>query len=162
MENIIKKEGCFVFDRPVSENEILYLAKEITAARLIRAGPQILSSQLAADFLSHMIGSYEREVFMILFLDAQNRIIAFEELFQGTINRSPVYPREIVKRVLFHNAAAVILAHNHPSGNPNPSDNDKRVTARVKEALALIETQVLDHLILAGSNWLSFADHGLL
>jgi DNA repair protein RadC len=162
MEKTTKMESCFVFDRPVSENEILYLAKEITAARLIRAGPQISSPQLAEDFLSHLIGSNEREVFLVIFLDAQHKIIASEELFQGTINSSPVYPREIVKRVLFHNAAAVILAHNHPSGYPAPSDNDKQVTTRLKEALALIETPVLDHLILAGSNWFSFADSGIL
>lgn len=162
MNQISRIGSSFVFDRPVSEDEILYLAKRITAARLIRAGPHLTSSQLASEFLTHLIGSNEREVFLVVFLDAQHKIITSEELFQGTINFSPVYPREIVKRVLFHNAAAVILAHNHPSGNPNPSDNDKLVTARVKEALILIETRVLDHLILAGSNWLSFADHGLL
>ena len=161
MEKITKTKSNYVFDRPVSENEILYLAKEITAARL-RAGPQLSSSQLAGDFLTHLIGSNDREVFLVVFLDNQHKIIAHEELFQGTINFSPVYPREIVKRVLFHNAAAVILAHNHPSGNPAPSDNDKQVTTRLKEALALIETRVLDHLILAGSNWFSFADSGLL
>ena len=162
MKKITKIESCFVFDRPVSENEILYLAKEITAARLARAGPQISSSQLAGDFLTHLIGSNDREVFLVVFLDAQHKIIAHEELFQGTINVSPVFPREIVKRVLFHNAAAVILAHNHPSGNPTPSPNDQLVTTRVKEALALIETSVLDHLILAGSSWFSLADHGSL
>lgn len=162
MEKITKIENCFLFDRPVSENEILYLAKEITAARLIRAGPQLTSSQLAGDFLTHLIGNNDREIFLVVFLDAQNKIIAYEELFQGTINCSPVYPREIVKRVLFHNAAAVILAHNHPSGHPAPSSNDHLITARVKEALALIETHVLDHLILAGSSWFSFADRGLL
>lgn len=162
MKKITKSESCFVFDRPVSENEILYLAKEITAARLARAGPQISSSQLAGDFLTHLIGSNDREVFLVVFLDAQHKIIAHEELFQGTINVSPVFPREIVKRVLFHNAAAVILAHNHPSGNPTPSPNDQLITTRVKEALALIETRVLDHLILAGSSWFSFADHGSL
>lgn len=162
MEKITKMESCFVFDRPVSENEILYLAKEITAARLIRAGPQMTSSQLAGDFLTHLIGSNEREVFLVVFLDAQHRIIAHEELFQGTIQCSPVYPREIVKRVLFHNAAAVILAHNHPSGDPAPSSNDQMVTTRIKDALALVETHVLDHFILAGSKWVSFADDGLL
>jgi DNA repair protein RadC len=162
MEKIKKFESCFVFDQPVNENEILRLAKEITAARLIRAGPQVSSSQLAGDFLSHLIGSNEREVFIIIFLDARHWIITYEELFQGTINCSAVYPREIVKRVLFHNAAAVILAHNHPSGDPAPSSNDHLVTARIKDALALIETRVLDHLILAGSKWVSFADEGLL
>lgn len=162
MEKFNKIESCFVFDRPVSENEILYLAKEITAARLIRAGPQMSSSQLAGDFLNHLIGSNEREVFIVVFLDMQHRIIAYEELFQGTINCSPVYPREVVKRVLFHNAAAVILAHNHPSGYPAPSSNDHLVTTRIKEALALIETRVLDHLILGGSKWVSFADDGIL
>lgn len=162
MDKLTKNESSFVFDGPVSENEILYLAKEITAARLIRAGPQLSSAQLAGEFLCHLIGSHGREVILVVFLDAQNKVIAAEELFQGTINVSPVYPREIVKRVIFHNAAAVILAHNHPSGNLVPSTNDKEVTARVKEALALIETRLLDHLILAGPNWFSFADSGIL
>lgn len=162
MDKITKGENSFLFDRPVSEDDILYLAKRITAARLIRAGPQMTSSQLAGEFLCHLIGGNDREVFMVVFLDAQHKVIAWEELFQGTINYSPVYPREIAKRVLFLNAATVILAHNHPSGDPTPSSNDKLVTERVKEALVLIETRVLDHLILAGSNWFSFADDGLL
>jgi len=162
MDEIVKIESGFVFGRPVSEDEILYLAKSITAARLIRAGPQLSSSQLAGEYLTHLIGSNGREVFLVVFLDAQHQIIASEELFQGTINCSPVYPREIAKRVLFHNAAAVVLAHNHPSGNLTPSDNDKLVTTRVKDALALIEIRVLDHLILAGTNWFSFADSGLI
>lgn len=162
MEKSTKMEGYFVFDQPVNENEILRLAKEITAARLIRAGPQVTSSELARDFLGHLIGSYEREVFVVIFLDVRHRIIAYEELFQGTINCTAVYPREIVKRVLFHNAAAVILAHNHPSGDPIPSSSDQTLTARLKDALALIETPVLDHLIIAGSKWVSFADQGLL
>lgn len=162
MEKPTEAESHFVFDRPVSETEILYLAKKITAVRLSRAGPQLTTSQLASDFLSHLIGSDEREIFLVIFLDAQHRIIAYEELFQGTINCSPVHPREIVKRVLFHNAAAVILAHNHPSGDPAPSVNDQQVTAHIKDVLALIETRVLDHLIQAGSKWFSFADHGLI
>lgn len=162
MEKNTQKESYFVFDRPVSTQEILCLAKDITAVRLARAGPQISSSQLAGDFLSHLIGHNEREVFLVIFLDTQHKIIAHEELFQGTISCTAVYPREIVKRVLFHNAAAVILAHNHPSGDPAPSPQDHLITARIKDALALIETRVLDHLILAGSKWVSFADDGLI
>lgn len=162
MEKITEKEKCFVFDRPVTEQEILHLAKDIAASRFIRAGPQIFSSQLAGDFLNHLIGNDEREVFMVIFLDVRHRIIAYEQLFLGTIDSSPVYPREIIKRVLYHNAAVVILAHNHPSGDPTPSDKDQQVTARIKDALALIETRVLDHLIIAGSKWVSFADDGIL
>lgn len=162
MEKTNENEKFFVFDRPVTEQEILHLAKDIAASRFIRAGPEISSSQLAGDFLNHLIGNDEREFFVVIFLDVRHRIIAYEQLFQGTIHSSPVYPREIIKRVLYHNAGAVILAHNHPSGDPTPSDKDRQVTSLVKDALSFIETRLLDHLIIAGSKWFSFADEGIL
>ena len=99
---------------------------------------------------------------MVLFLDAQNRVIASEEMFRGTLTQTSVYPREVVKRALERNAAAVILAHNHPSGVAEPSRADEALTQTLRAALALIDTRVLDHFIVAGSGVLSMAERGLL
>lgn len=162
MKKFKKFEKYFVFDQPVSENKILCLAKEITMSRFLRMGPPISSAKLAKDFLSHQIDGNEREIFTVTFLDTRHRIIAHEELFFGTIDCAAVYPREIVKRVLFHNAAAVILAHNHPSGDPTPSPHDHTITKRIRDALALVGARLLDHLILAGPEWFSFAENELL
>ncbi len=103
-----------------------------------------------------------REVFGVLFLDARHRLILFEELFHGTINCAAVYPREIVSRVLELKAAAVILAHNHPSGVAEPSRDDERITRRVKAALALVDVDVLDHLVVGNGEVVSMAERGLL
>ena len=100
---------------------------------------------------------------MALWLDSQNRLITQEILFNGTLQQSSVYPREVVKKALFHNAAAVILAHNHPSGLAEPSQADKQLTQILKETLALIDVKVLDHFIVAGTQTpLSFAENGLI
>ena len=97
---------------------------------------------------------------MALFLDAQNRVITIEELFRGTLTQTSVYPREVVKRALHHNAGAVILAHNHPSGVAEPSHADETLTQALRQALALVDIRVLDHFIVAGSSVLSFAERG--
>ena len=102
------------------------------------------------------------EVFCCLYLDNRHRVIAFEELFSGTIDGASVYPREIVRRVLYHNAAAVIFAHNHPSGVAEPSTADKTLTQRLKEALSSIDVRVLDHLIIGDGHVTSFAERGLM
>lgn len=102
------------------------------------------------------------EVFACLFLDNRHRIISFEELFHGTIDGASVHPRQVVKRALFHNAAAVILAHNHPSGIAEPSRADEQITLRLKESLALIDVRVLDHFIIGDGETVSFAERGLL
>ncbi len=99
---------------------------------------------------------------MALFLDAQHRVTASEELFKGTLTQTSVYPREVVKRALHHNAAAVIFAHNHPSGVAEPSQSDQLLTDALKQALALVDVRVLDHFIVAGAGCLSFAEKGLL
>ena len=99
---------------------------------------------------------------MALFLDAQNRVITIEELFRGTLTQTSVYPREVVKRALHHNAGGVILAHNHPSGVAEPSHADETLTQALRQALALVDIRVLDHFIVAGSGVLSFAERGLL
>lgn len=113
-------------------------------------------------FLSLRLGRLGQEVFLALFLDAQNRLIADEILFTGTLTQTSVYPREVVKRALAHNAAALILAHNHPSGLAEPSRADELLTAALKSALALVDVRVLDHLVVAGNRSVSFAERGLL
>jgi DNA repair protein RadC len=106
--------------------------------------------------------SREQEVFLVVFLTAQNRVIASEEMFHGTLTQTSVYPREVVKRALYHNAAGVILAHNHPSGVAEPSQSDRLLTDTLKQALALVDVRVLDHFIVAGTGGLSFAERGIL
>ena len=99
---------------------------------------------------------------MAIFLDAQHRVTASEELFSGTLTQTSVYPREVVKRALYHNAAAVIFAHNHPSGVTEPSQSDRMLTDALKQALSLVDVRVLDHFIVAGSGCLSFAERGMV
>ena len=105
---------------------------------------------------------YPYEVFSCLFLDNRHRVIEFEELFRGTIDGASVHPREVVQRALYHNAAALILAHNHPSGVAEPSSADRRITQRLKEALALVEIRVLDHFIVGEGQPVSMAELGLM
>ncbi|ACT47292.1 RadC family protein [Methylotenera mobilis] len=120
------------------------------------------SPQQVRDYLVLKLGALPREVFMVLFLDAQNRLNAAEELFSGTLTQTSVYPREVVKRAMHHNAASVILAHNHPSGVAQQSAADELLTQQLKQALALVDVRVLDHFIVAGNQTLSFAERGLL
>ena len=114
------------------------------------------------DYLRLLLARADREVFVVLMLDAQHRVIASEELFRGTLTQTSVYPREVVKAALARNAAAVIFAHNHPSGVAEPSHADELLTHSLKSALGLVDVQVLDHFIVAGSRILSFAERGLL
>lgn len=123
----------------------------------------VLSSpRQVRDYLCLKLGSLPREVFVVLFLDAQNRMIASEEMFSGTLTQTSVYPREVVKRALHYNAASVIFAHNHPSGIAQQSQADELLTTELKQALALVDVRVLDHFIVAGNNTLSFVERGLL
>ncbi len=114
------------------------------------------------DYLVLTFSGRDREVFVVIFMDAQNRVIASEELFQGTLTQTSVYPREVVRRVLARNAAGVIFAHNHPSGVAEPSHADQALTKALKSALALVDVPVLDHFVVAGAGAVSFAERGLL
>jgi len=114
------------------------------------------------NYLRLRIGALEHEVFVVLFLDSQCRLIACEEMFRGTLTQTSVYPREIVKAALHHNACSVILAHNHPSGVPEPSRADEFLTKTLKSALALIDVRVLDHVVVAVESTTSFAERGLI
>ena len=121
------------------------------------------SPQTVRDWLRLSLGHLPHEVFVALWLDAQNRLIVTEELFRGTLSQTSVYPREVVKSALEHNAAAVIFAHNHPSGLAEPSQADRMLTSSLKQSLALIDVKLLDHFIVAGlATPLSFAEHGLI
>ena len=116
----------------------------------------------AAGFLCHALGHYPSEVFACLFLTNRHRVLALEELFRGTIDGAAVYPREVVRRCLAHNAAAVILAHNHPSGDPTPSEADRAITLRLRDALGLVDVRMLDHLVVSDNDWISLAERGWL
>ncbi|HTQ75495.1 MAG TPA: DNA repair protein RadC [Burkholderiales bacterium] len=128
----------------------------------ISARDALSSPRAVRDYLRLALAGREQEVFMVLLLDAQHRVIVSEELFRGTLTQTSVYPREVVKCALRHNAAAVIFAHNHPSGVAEPSHADEILTRSLKTALALVDIQVLDHFIVAGTRTLSFAERGLL
>jgi DNA repair protein RadC len=133
-----------------------------TLQEQLSSGTALTSPAAVRDYLRLAIGSREYEVFVCLWLDAQHRVISFQEPFRGTLTQTSVYPREIVKAALAANAAAVIFAHNHPSGAAQPSQADELLTRNLKEALALIDVKVLDHFIVAGAHSLSFAERGLL
>lgn len=120
------------------------------------------SPQHVRDFLCLKLANLPYEVFMVLFLDSQNRLISADELFRGSLTQTSVYPREVVKHALQHNAASVILAHNHPSGLTQQSQADELITQQLKQALSLIDVRVLDHFIVAGNATFSFAERGLL
>ncbi|MDD4880434.1 MAG: DNA repair protein RadC [Gallionellaceae bacterium] len=123
----------------------------------------VLSSPLAVrDWLRLKLAGLPHEVFLVVFLDAQNRVLEAEELFRGSLTQTSVYPREVVKRALAHNAAGVILAHNHPSGVAEPSQADRWLTDQLKAALALVDVKVLDHFVVAGGSGFSFAERGLI
>ncbi|WP_159820296.1 RadC family protein [Colwellia sp. 20A7] len=150
----------YVTHEPMTENQILEKAAEILACKYVREDA-FTSSQATRDFLRFKLGNYEREVFAVMLLDSQHKLIDYQELFFGTVNAASVYPREVVKAVLNENAAAVIFAHNHPSGIAEPSIADKQITKRLQDALALIDVSVLDHVIV-GESCYSFAEHCLL
>ena len=128
----------------------------------LRTAPALTSPGAVRDYLKLALGTRPHEVFVCIWLDAQHRVIEYQEAFEGTLTQTSVYPREIVKAALARNAAAVIFAHNHPSGAAQPSQADELLTRNLREALALVEVKILDHFIVAGSQAISFAERGLL
>jgi DNA repair protein RadC len=125
-------------------------------------GPALSSPQAVRDYLRLRLQGRAHEVFIAVFLDAQNRVLEVEELFRGTLTQTSVFPREIVKRALHFNAAAIIFAHNHPSGVAEPSRADEALTRTLKHTLALVDVKVLDHFVVGGDSAMSFAERGLL
>src|ERR1017187_3540737 len=148
-------------NRKAIDNEIVAQALAILAKRMKR-GDLLSSPSAVRASLRLQLGGYEHEVFVFVWLDAQNGVIAAEEMFRGTLTQTSVYPREIVKSALAINAAGVVFAHNHPSGVAEPSRADELLTANLKQALALVDIKVLDHFIVAGASSLSFAERGLI
>lgn len=157
----LAKRGGYEIARPVSAEEITRMAMRLAKGRL-RKGRSITHPDECLAYLKLTLAPLEHEVFCITFLDTRHRVIAFEEMFRGTIDGAMVHPREVVKRALFHNAAAVILVHNHPSGLAKQSQSDIRITERLKSILELIDVRILDHFIIGGDTHLSFAENGLL
>lgn len=140
---------------------VLEMARRALAEKL-QNGDAMNSPKSVRDYLRLTLEGKRHEVFVGIFLDAQNRSIAAEELFNGTLTQTSVYPREVVKRALHHNAAAMIFAHNHPSGVAEPSQADEILTQSLKQALALVDVKVLDHFIVGGGTAMSFAERGLI
>ena len=147
--------------RPATEVEILDAARTLLARR-VRRGRALSNPRHTREYLQLELAPREHEVFAILFLDNRHRVIEFVSLFRGTIDGASVHPREVVKEALARNAAAVILAHNHPSGVAEPSQADELITGRLRDALALVDIRVLDHFVVTGDSIVSFAERGLL
>jgi DNA repair protein RadC len=138
---------------------VMELAQRAIGEQL-RAGQTMGSPDAVRQYLRMHLGRRAHESFVVLFLDVKNRLIACEEMFRGTLTHTSVYPREVVKAALAHNAAGVMLAHNHPSGSPQPSESDLLLTHALVQALALVDVRVLDHFVVAGPQVHSFAEHG--
>lgn len=140
---------------------IIRQALELLACE-IRQTDALASPDAVKDYLRLRLAPKDHEIFAVMFLDAQHRVIEFEEMFRGTLTQTSVYPREVVKAALAHNAAAVILAHNHPSGSVTPSRADEALTHTLKAALALVDVRVLDHMVVTVGEVLSMAETGLI
>lgn len=146
---------------PATADQILTAARQVIDQKIQR-GASFTSPALVKEFLCAKLTGYEHEVFATLFLDTQHRLIEYAELFHGTIDGASVYPREVVKMALRYNAAAVIFSHCHPSGNPEPSQADRKITEHLRKALALVDVRTLDHVIVAGTDTTSMAELGLI
>jgi DNA repair protein RadC len=155
------KKGPTGRETPVCDQEVVTAAFSILSRRLERA-TALESPRAVRDYLTIRFAGHEHEVFSCIYLDNRHRIIAVEELFRGTVDGASVHPREVVKRALTHNAAAIILTHNHPSGIAEPSQADELITLRLRDALALVDIRVLDHLIVGGARTMSLAERGLI
>ena len=145
----------------MTQDQTIQRALKILSTRM-RTAPVLSAPGAVRDYLRLLLHERGHEVFVCVFLDGQHRVIACDELFRGTLTQTSVYPREVVKAALAHNAAAVIFAHNHPSGVAEPSRADELLTQALKQALALLDIRTLDHFVIAGSQLVSFAERGLL
>jgi DNA repair protein RadC len=159
-DHALKIKEAYGRYRAATEEEIIETALSIIDARF-QKGTAICNPQDAHQFLKLELAHMEHEIFAVLWLDNSHRVIAFESMFRGTIDGASVYPREIVKAALAHNAAACILCHNHPSGIAEPSQADRHITDKVKSALDLVGVRTIDHVLVAESVY-SFAEHGLI
>lgn len=153
------KEVQLQYQIAMDDEGILFAAEQILLARLLRKG-KIADPTECCRFLQAHCAHLEHEVFGCVFLDTRHNVLSVQDLFRGTIDGAEIHPREVCKAALAHNAAAVVLFHNHPSGNPEPSAADRAVTARLKQALALIEVRIIDHIVVAAGECTSMAARG--
>ncbi|EGQ2070143.1 DNA repair protein RadC [Escherichia coli] len=152
----------FACELPASVQRTIQEALTLLERQLREPSAAFTSSHTVRDWLRLQLAPMDREAFTVLWLDNQHRLIADDMLFLGTINSISVHPREVVKAGLKHNAAAAVLAHNHPSGHSEPSGADRRITERLKQALDLVDIRLLDHLVVGGMDIVSFAERGWL
>jgi len=156
-----QQPGKYTVKGRVTEDEIMEMALKLTKRRFGKRRALTQPNDVRR-YLSIKMADLEYEVFNIIFMDNKHRILSFETMFRGTIDGASVYPREVVKRSLALNAAAVVLVHNHPSGDAEPSRQDTSITKRLKDALALVDIRVLDHFVVGGDEVISMAERGLL
>tara|TARA_B110000008_G_scaffold234236_1_gene238465 strand:- start:699 stop:1193 length:495 start_codon:yes stop_codon:yes gene_type:complete len=154
-----ERTGTYSAKSEFTEQDILMMASKIAQNKLSK-GETLSSPNMVKLYLNNLIGNREYEVFTVVFLDSQNRVISCDEMFKGTIDAASVYPREVVKAALGHNAKSLILCHNHPSGLPEPSQADRRITRRLTDALTLIDVSILDHFVVGTEGTVSFAERG--
>ncbi|WP_202384985.1 RadC family protein [Escherichia coli] len=147
---------------PPAEQHIIREALALLESQLREPGASFTSVHAVRDWLRLNLSGEEREVFMVLYLDYQHRLITHETLFTGTLSHTEVHPREVVKAALKHNAAAMLVGHCHPSGHAEPGEADRRITERLKQALDLVDIRLLDHLVVGGMNIVSLAERGWL
>ena len=161
--NCIVKEnnGNYSICGEINENKIIYLAKTILEQR-IKHEIDLSKSEKTKDYLITQIYNIKDEIFGVLLLNSQNRLIKFEKLFYGTIDAATIHPRVLVRTALQHNAASIIIAHNHPGGSLSASLADKHITDKIKTIMELIDIKLLDHILIAGGSAISFAENGLL
>ena len=153
--------GAYEVESPVTEDDILLMARQLANLRL-RRGRALTSPQEVFNHLQTLLADYEHEVFALLMLDSKHRVLGFHELFRGTLDGASVYPREVVKIALQYNAAAMILVHNHPSGDPEPSLADRILTQKLKEALSIVGVRTLDHIVVGCEGCISMAELAVL
>ena len=142
-------------------DQILEAARQAIEHKMQR-GASFSSPVAVKEYLRAKLAGFEHEVFAVLFMDTQHRLIEYREMFHGTIDSAEVHPREVVKEALRLNAAALVISHNHPSGNPEPSAADRVLTKRLREALSMVDVRVLDHIIVGGTKTTSFTERGLI
>jgi DNA repair protein RadC len=161
-----EKEAIYAPTKANKCSKTIMAAKELVMRALsqeVAHKPiQLNSPQAVKDVLKLLLGGRQQEVFVVMFLDAQHQLIATEEMFSGTLTQTSVYPREVVKRALFHNSAAVIFSHNHPSGIAESSQSDRMLTDALKQALSLVDVRVIDHFIVGNDEVMSFAERGMI
>ncbi|EKT4452716.1 DNA repair protein RadC [Pseudomonas juntendi] len=153
--------GTYIMESPVTEADILQMAKQLAMSRLSK-GQALTEPKQVFSHLRTLLQYHEYEVFALLLLDSKHRVIGFRELFRGTLDSATVYPHEVVKNTLEHNAAAIIMVHNHPSGDPEPSQADRNLTHKLREALNLVGVRTLDHIIVGREGCVSLAEQGYL